>query len=72
MKMVATLARVVVASVLSSCSDPETTAEVATIEAPAPAPLPSIWSERKLHKAIREKNPDYTGNGMRDCRPLPA
>ena len=32
---------------------------------PAPAPgTPQIWSEVKLHEAIRAKNPGYSGNGQ--------
>jgi len=32
--------------------------------APAPAQIPQVWSEVKLHEVIRSKNPGYSGNGQ--------
>ena len=50
---------------LSAVSGPAETLPAAKSE-PKPAPIgrPRIWSEVKLHEAVRTANPGYTGNGQ--------
>ncbi|MBL9151295.1 MAG: hypothetical protein JNK37_02360 [Verrucomicrobiales bacterium] len=58
---------------LISCGGGDEPAEKAAenppaTEAAAPA-APTVWSEVALHRAIREKNPGYTGNGTFQITP---